>query len=253
MWLGKKKTYFPIWGVFSSEYTVPVTVPFLRKRYQQISRRRRRAAPACVRKNRSGDEKPKRAASPLSSCVLCVSSPKHAPLYLPLSLSLSLSPSRSVYVYLSLSLSLAQCVASPGSALLPLRSPPGLWRRAGPLTHSPGSEGVHAARAHVYRITVGTSTRLHVAPHWLKSSFISLSLPLSLSLSLFFFTSPSLTSLILWFSRSSSSFPISLSLSLSLICSSTFLSLPFSLVLKRKKKGRKQEEEEAHSTALWAL
>lgn len=56
-------------------------------------------------------------------------------------------------------------------ALLSLHSPPGLWQRAGPLTQSPALVRVHAVR--VYRITVGTSARLHIAPHWLKSNFIS--------------------------------------------------------------------------------
>ena len=171
---------------------------------------------------------------------------------------------------LSLFLSVAQCVASPGSsgsALLPLRSPPGLWRRAGLLTHSPVSAGVHAARARVsdYSRHLGPPPR---SPSLIKEQFHLPLTPLSLSLSLSLsHASPSLTSLI-HLHHISPSLSLSLSLSLqtlllfphlSLFLSHLFLhhslspSLSFSLVLKRKKKGRKQEEEEAHSTALWAL
>lgn len=68
----------------------------------------------------------------------------------------------------SLSQQLRQCAPST-------RSLSGLWQRPGPLTQSPVSASVHAARASVYRITVGTSARL---PSLIKEQFhLPLSLP----------------------------------------------------------------------------
>lgn len=74
-----------------------------------------------------------------------------------------------------------QCVClSPGRQAPAARSfPTGLLRVCGSERDCSLSSPCFGARARralvsVYQITVGTSARLHVAPHWLKSSFISL-------------------------------------------------------------------------------